>query len=442
MLHRFLDLRTLCGVLFVLVLATIPAPQAAHAQGGSGDMLARVNNYRAANGRPALQTHPALQAAAQSHADWVATTRNYGHTGAGGSTVISRANSFGFSGYVYENYAYGSVGFASTAWAVDWWSRSAVHNANLLRGVTHFGGGVATGPESTVFVLVLGKPYSSGGGYPSAPPANSQPAPGPENDASAPQPPALPPAVPVVRAEPREDGSIVHTVRQGQTPWDVSVVYGVPLEDIFYMNNMRRGEYVYPGDELIVRLADGQPTPDRAARPHTVQDGDSMWGIASQYNIPIGELLSYNGLEWGAVIKPGDVVLLAPPTPTITPSATPTSDATATPTFTATPITPTATPSPTSTTTQTPSATPTALRLHTAVAQDATPTPPPRGQGEQTRQRDRRGEATAAPPAATLQTTGTDANNDSLLMATVGFLIVVGVGMLALTGVVVVRGRD
>lgn len=416
------------------------------AQGGSvADLMARVNSYRAANGRTPFQQHPSLMAAAQSHAEYVATTQNYGHIGAGGSTIISRANSFGFRGYVYENFAYGMSGFASTAWAVDWWSRSAVHNANMLRAVTHFGAGVATGPESTVFVLVVGKPYQNPGWAaedqaPNTTNTNPEAAAPPDDIApadAAPAEPALPPAVPVVRSEPREDGSIIHVLQQGQTPWDISVVYGVPLEDLFYMNNLRRGQLVHPGEEIIVKLAAGMPTPDRTHRPHTVQEGESMWGIASRYNIPIGDLLAYNGMPWGHVIKPGDVVLLSAPTaaPTATPTATTdpairtATAAHTTPTATVTPITPTATPS------RTPSPTPTAtpIRLNTAVAQviaAAQPTqplsPPLRPTND-------------APPIAAQASTSGD--TDALLLATVGFLIVVGLGVLGLTGFVVANGR-
>lgn len=428
----------LCSGVWVMLLLTGPAHAQPHQQASVGELLSQVNAYRASRGRAALQTHPSLMAAAQSHAQYVASTQNYGHIGEGGSTIIERAVQFGFRGYVYENFAYGSAGFASTAWAVDWWSRSAVHNTNMLRTVTHIGAGVATGPESTVFVLMVGEPYQNDGWAAADPNVPSDDAESANNAlsvasgaqgvaANVPAEPAPPPAVPLVKSEPRADGSIVHTVQHGQTPWDVSVVYGVPLDDIFFMNNLRRGELVYPGDELIVRLAAGQPTPDRHSQPHLVQDGESMWGIASRYNIPIGDLLVYNGMAWGDVIVPGDIVLLAPPTPAPTNSPAPT-DAlpradTAAPVATmAIAAADTATPTPSTTPTRLASPTATPLRLNTAVARDE------------------------HPPASHLTATATTmpqrnivvrdeaavGGENPLLIATVGFLVVVGISVIGL----------
>ena len=55
-----------------------------------------------------------------------------------------------------------------------------------------------------------------------------------------------------------------------------------------------------------------EPTAEPAATPiqYTIQDGDTISGIAAQYGISYLDLLAYNGLteEEAAVLQPGDVI--------------------------------------------------------------------------------------------------------------------------------------
>jgi murein DD-endopeptidase MepM/ murein hydrolase activator NlpD len=45
-----------------------------------------------------------------------------------------------------------------------------------------------------------------------------------------------------------------------------------------------------------------------------VQEGDSLYGIAQRYHVPISELMGRNGLEGGGSIKPGQTLVLPPST--------------------------------------------------------------------------------------------------------------------------------
>ncbi len=100
--------------------------------------------------------------------------------------------------------------------------------------------------------------------------------------ASADQPPALAPEV--VPQGPREDGSIVHTVRPGDTLWAIAVAYNVMPNDILQLNGMTLDEarILSPGQELIIRQATGGGQGSAAAEESaSAQTGEGQSGEAA-----------------------------------------------------------------------------------------------------------------------------------------------------------------
>jgi LysM repeat protein len=91
------------------------------------------------------------------------------------------------------------------------------------------------------------------------------------------------------------------------------------------------------------------PNPDGAVI-HVVQPGQTLWSIATSYNVSLAELYRLNGLTDKSVILPGQKILVVPPAGTATPTATeppPTPTSTSTRTSTPTRPPPSPTPSPT-----------------------------------------------------------------------------------------------
>lgn len=60
---------------------------------------------------------------------------------------------------------------------------------------------------------------------------------------------------------------------------------------------------------LRLRLA-GLPMPEAAARRHTVRRGDTLWGIARRAGTTVAALAAANGIGPGAVLKPGQDLIL------------------------------------------------------------------------------------------------------------------------------------
>ncbi|MCC6955572.1 MAG: LysM peptidoglycan-binding domain-containing protein [Anaerolineales bacterium] len=83
--------------------------------------------------------------------------------------------------------------------------------------------------------------------------------------AGTPAPPASPPPtldLPLIdTVTPGPDGSIVHTVRAGETLWAVALAYGVPIAQLQLLNKMGATIVIYEGQKLLVKEAGPTWTP-------------------------------------------------------------------------------------------------------------------------------------------------------------------------------------
>ena len=114
-------------------------------------MLTRNNNIRRRIGLRPHRMNPALAAAAQDHANYMARTGQFSHYTNG--SPQSRANKYGFGGGVLENIATG--GGPDTAFSM--WQGSGAHYASIVSNTTDAGFGYAVGSNgATYFVGIYG----------------------------------------------------------------------------------------------------------------------------------------------------------------------------------------------------------------------------------------------------------------------------------------------
>jgi LysM repeat protein len=211
----------------------------------------------------------------------------------------------------------------------------------MLSDSVHIGTGVASDAAHTWFVLVVGSP--SGAARSRA--AATQP-PLAADSADEPEQVTAPVVVPIILSAPDEGGSVWHVVQQGQTAWALAARYGVSLDDLLALNGLGQGAILKPGDRVLIRVGEGQTPPPTPTQPvtHVVRQGETLWQIAAQYNTSVDALLALNELTDG-IVRPNEVIVLRTPDPTATSTLTPSATLTFTPTPTAAP--PTATPVPT-----------------------------------------------------------------------------------------------
>ncbi len=297
------------GLLICASLAGKTHPAEAAQGGRASEIFSLVNEFRASVGLPTLTYSNALAAAAQRQANWMASAVKYSHTGDDGSTPKSRATDAGYVGFVVENIVGGTN--MTPRQGLIWWQNSPIHyNTLVTTRYVEAGTGYATNGRQHMYVLVVGRP-----------PGANEVVSGPSEDVSA--APLI--VTPITLAEPGEDGSIVHVVRQGQALWTIAAYYEVNLDYLYLINGFSPDHFIRPGDEVMVRLPEGQAPPPTPTPPstHIVQEGQSAWTIASLYGIKLDTLLWLNSLSPDAFLQPGDELLIRleegqapPPTPT------------------------------------------------------------------------------------------------------------------------------
>jgi LysM repeat protein len=144
----------------------------------------------------------------------------------------------------------------------------------------------------------------------------------------------------ILVSTPDADGIITHYVQPNQTLSTISQAYGISIERLLTLNNIRRDRLLQNGQMLLIDP--GHVTPSPTARPltpvekltpasdgkyyHTVESGQNLSRIADLYDISLFDLVDWNDLNMDANLQPDQkLVLHVTPPATDTPTPSPTS---------------------------------------------------------------------------------------------------------------------
>jgi LysM repeat protein len=213
------------------------------------DLINTVNQLRAANGLDPYQANAALVASAQAQSEYQASMGTWSHSGADGSDETQRALAAGYGGgasircdeAVALTYQYNA-----SKVVYEMWQASPLHLSILLnQQYKDVGGGVAVSDDYVYYTIDAC--VVIGGDYPSSGSSGANRAPSAQEATIAPFLPAT--------VTPQADGSIIHTVRDGETLINIALAYTIPLKDLLEMNNLTSESVIFPGEKLTVRLA-------------------------------------------------------------------------------------------------------------------------------------------------------------------------------------------
>lgn len=95
----------------------------------------------------------------------------------------------------------------------------------------------------------------------------------------------------------------IHTVKRGESLWELSQRYGVPLDRIYAANGLTAQSPLVIGQAVII------PTP-AAGLTHSVQAGETLWKIGQRYGVSIQELVRINNIRNPAMLQVGQMLTI------------------------------------------------------------------------------------------------------------------------------------
>ena len=103
-------------------------------------------------------------------------------------------------------------------------------------------------------------------------------------------------------SQPENAESIVYTVKAGDSLWNISRKYGVSVEVIFDVNNLRDKDSLSLGQKLeIPAIGGGVSNSNQKQEPtiitYTVVKGDNLWSISQRYDVNMSSIISTNNLK-------------------------------------------------------------------------------------------------------------------------------------------------
>ena len=238
---------------------------------GAYEVIGAVNALRASYGLDPYLVDGLLMISAQAQADYLASSYPQivnGHIGPGGTDADARALMVGFP-YVEgldinENWA--SLPESASlevliyqVWGDEVHMHTMLHTMGQLIGV-----GVASADGTYYYVLDVAAYWGDAGLIP-------QPTTMAYGANAATQQYVSQYIAPVIKAEPRGDGSIVHKVMSGQSLWMLADHYDVDISVLRQLNGLGDGNMIYIGQEILIRAASPEtPTAAQAtAKPQT-----------------------------------------------------------------------------------------------------------------------------------------------------------------------------
>ena len=103
---------------------------------------------------------------------------------------------------------------------------------------------------------------------------------------------------------------VSHTVKSGDTLWDIARKYKISTNQLAKWNGMAPGDMLHPGKTLVVWQEGSAQTGVTKTITYTVRSGDSLSRIASKFNVKIGDIGKWNSLNTKRYLQPGQQLKL------------------------------------------------------------------------------------------------------------------------------------
>ena len=99
--------------------------------------------------------------------------------------------------------------------------------------------------------------------------------------------------------------NVSHTVKSGDTLWDIARKYKISTKQLAKWNGMAPGDMLHPGKTLVVWQEGSAKTEVTKTLTYTVRNGDSLSRIASKFNVKVSDIGKWNSLNTKRYLQPG-----------------------------------------------------------------------------------------------------------------------------------------
>ncbi|MCK4738543.1 MAG: LysM peptidoglycan-binding domain-containing protein, partial [Deltaproteobacteria bacterium] len=107
-----------------------------------------------------------------------------------------------------------------------------------------------------------------------------------------------------------------HKVKRGESLWSISRRYNTPINQIMYLNNLKRSRVIRAGKTIVVPVRAGNyknkskkgkryASVKVSSGDYVVKKGDTLWDISIKYGISLNKLIKLNKLKKTAPLRPG-----------------------------------------------------------------------------------------------------------------------------------------
>ncbi|MBF8982441.1 glycoside hydrolase family 18 protein [Lutibacter sp. B2] len=77
----------------------------------------------------------------------------------------------------------------------------------------------------------------------------------------------------------------IHVVKSGESLWEISKLYGIPVEQLIKSNEIPNPENLVVGQTIVIPILGNY---------HYVRPGESLYTISKMYNVPVSEIIKVN----------------------------------------------------------------------------------------------------------------------------------------------------
>ncbi|MBE9533064.1 MAG: LysM peptidoglycan-binding domain-containing protein [Proteobacteria bacterium] len=111
---------------------------------------------------------------------------------------------------------------------------------------------------------------------------------------------------------PQRGNKKIHTVKTGDTWWDIANHYKVGVRQLTKWNNKAPADTLHSGQKLVVWTKSKASSSNSRVRKinYKIRSGDSLWKISQKFNVNVAQVREWNGLSERTLLKPGQNLTL------------------------------------------------------------------------------------------------------------------------------------